>query len=91
VWLLLIYVVIGGSIAPYLLLAGAMRHLPPTSVSIIGISEPVIATAVAWLVLHEHLNVAQICGGALILAGVGLAETARVKAEPSGPAHLPAN
>ena len=87
VWLLLIYVVVGGSIAPYLLLAGAMRHLPPTSVGIIGMSEPVIATVVAWLVLHEHLNAAQICGGLLILAGVALAETARVqtKAEPRRP------
>jgi len=91
VWLLLVYIVIGGSIAPYLLLAGAMRHLPPTSVGIIGMSEPVVATAVAWLVLHEHLNAAQIAGGALILFGVALAETARVKAEPSDPAPVPPN
>jgi drug/metabolite transporter (DMT)-like permease len=89
VWLLLGYIVIGGSIAPYVLLAGAMRHLPPTSVGIIGMSEPVVAATVAWLVLHEHLNVAQIGGGALILLGVALAETARVKAEPSGPGHVP--
>lgn len=89
VWLLLGYIVIGGSISPYLLLAGAMRHLPPTSVGIIGMSEPVVATAVAWLVLHEHLNPAQIAGGVLILLGVALAETARVKAEPSDPVHVP--
>jgi drug/metabolite transporter (DMT)-like permease len=89
VWLLLVYIVIGGSIAPYLLLAGALRHLPPTSVGIIGMSEPVVATAVAWLVLHEHLDAAQIAGGLLILAGVALAETARVKAEPSDPGHVP--
>ncbi|UWP81090.1 EamA family transporter [Dactylosporangium fulvum] len=88
-WLLMVYIVIGGSIAPYLLLAGAMRHLPPTSVGIIGMSEPVVATAVAWLVLHEHLNAAQIAGGALILVGVALAETARVKPEPSAPSHVP--
>ncbi|MEV8516673.1 EamA family transporter [Dactylosporangium sp. NPDC051484] len=91
VWLLLTYIVIGGSIAPYLLIAGAMRHLPPTSVGIIGMAEPVVATAVAWLVLHEHLNAAQIAGGALILAGVALAETARVKAEPSDPSCVPPN
>jgi drug/metabolite transporter (DMT)-like permease len=89
VWLLLCYIVIGGSIAPYLLLAGAMRHLPPTSVGIIGMCEPVVATAVAWLVLHEHLNAAQIGGGALILVGVALAETARVKPEPADPVHVP--
>lgn len=89
VWLLLTYIVIGGSIAPFLLVAGAMRHLPPTSVGIIGMFEPVVATAVAWLALGEHLDPAQIAGGALILVGVALAETARVKAEPSDPGHLP--
>ena len=38
-----------GSIAPYLLVAGALRHLPATSVGILGMIEPVIAAAVAWL------------------------------------------
>ncbi|MER7003435.1 DMT family transporter [Dactylosporangium sp. NPDC000555] len=91
VWLVLTYIVIGGFIAPYLLIAGAMRHLPPTSVGIIGMAELVVATAVAWLALHEHLDAARIAGGALILAGVALAETARVKAEPSDPSHVPPN
>jgi drug/metabolite transporter (DMT)-like permease len=47
-------------------------------VSIVGMVEPVIASTVAWLALGEHLNPAQLTGGALILAGVTLAETARV-------------
>ena len=41
--------------------------------------EPVIAAAVAWILLGagEALNSAQLAGGALVLAGVTLAETAR--------------
>jgi drug/metabolite transporter (DMT)-like permease len=78
--LLCAYVVVLGSIAPYLLVAAALRHLPATSVGIIGMVEPVIASAVAWVVLggSEALNPAQLAGGALVLAGVALAETARV-------------
>jgi prolyl-tRNA editing enzyme YbaK/EbsC (Cys-tRNA(Pro) deacylase) len=38
---------------------------------------------VAWLVLHEPLNAAQLSGGLLVLAGVVLAETART-AGPDG-------
>lgn len=74
------YVVVLGSIAPYLLVAGAMRHLPATSVGIVGMVEPVIAAAVAWVVLGagEALNTAQLAGGFLVLVGVALAETARV-------------
>jgi drug/metabolite transporter (DMT)-like permease len=78
VWLLCCYVVLLGSIAPYLLLAAALRHLPATSVGIIGMVEPVAAATVAWLTLGEALNAAQLAGGALILVGVGLAETARI-------------
>jgi drug/metabolite transporter (DMT)-like permease len=87
VWLLCCYVVLLGSIAPYLLVAGALRHLPATSVGIIGMVEPVLAAAIAWVTLGagEALNAAQLTGGALVLAGVTLAETARV-APPPAPA-----
>ncbi|WBB80001.1 EamA family transporter [Micromonospora sp. WMMD882] len=84
---LLGYVVLLGSVAPYLLVAGAMRHLPATSVGIVGMVEPVLASAVAWVALGatEALNPAQLTGGALVLVGVALAETARVA--PAGTAH----
>ncbi|MFG1777288.1 DMT family transporter [Micromonospora sp. NPDC049048] len=74
------YAVVLGSIAPYLLVAGAMRHLPATSVGILGMAEPVLAAAVAWAVIGpgEALNTAQLTGGLLVLAGVALAETARI-------------
>ncbi len=84
VGLLLAYLVLGGSMASFLLIAAAMRHLPPTSVGIVGMVEPVIATVVAWLVLGERVGPVQLAGGALILAGVTLAETARTAAGPAG-------
>src|SRR4029453_17914622 len=82
VWLLCCYVVILGSIAPYMLVAASLRHLPATSVGILGMIEPVVAAAVAWVTLGagEALNAAQLGGGLLVLAGVTLAETARTTA-----------
>lgn len=88
VWLLAIYMIVCGSILAYSLNIAAMRHLPPTSVGIIGMVEPVIASAVAWLALNERLDATQLVGGVLILAGVGLAETARTVG-PDEPAELP--
>jgi drug/metabolite transporter (DMT)-like permease len=85
VWLLAVYMVVGGSIVAYSLNIAAMRHLPPTSVGIIGMVEPVIASGVAWVVLGERLGVTQLLGGVFILAGVALAETARTV----GPGELP--
>jgi drug/metabolite transporter (DMT)-like permease len=90
VWLLCCYVVLLGSIAPYLLVTAGLAYLPATSVGIIGMVEPVLAAAVAWLALGEVLDAAQLVGGALVLAGVVLAETARV-AVPGEPPEVPPN
>jgi drug/metabolite transporter (DMT)-like permease len=83
--LLCAYVVIFGSIVPYLLVAAALRDLPATSVGILGMAEPVIASAFAWVTLggSEALNAAQLAGGGLVLTGVAIAETARVAREPA--------
>jgi drug/metabolite transporter (DMT)-like permease len=39
--------------------------------------EPVAAAAVAWAWLGETLGTAQLVGGAIVLAGIVLAQTAR--------------
>ena len=89
--LLCAYLVIGGSVLPYLLGAAALRHLPATSVSIVSMVEPVLAAAVAWMILgaSEVLNAAQITGGLLVLVGVALAETARADAPAGAPVPIP--
>jgi drug/metabolite transporter (DMT)-like permease len=77
VWPLVCYVVVLGSVVPYLLVSAALARLPPTSTGIVGMVEPVFAGTFAWLVLGEVLDPAQLAGGVLVLAGVVLAETAR--------------
>lgn len=84
-WLLAVYLVVLGTIVPYSLIVASLRHLPATSVGIISMIEPVLAAAIAWTVLGETLNPAQLVGGAILLLGVGLAETARVTVGQNGP------
>lgn len=84
-WLLAAYLIVFGTIVPYTLVVAAMRHLPPTSVGIIGMIEPVLASAFAWVLLNEHLLLVQILGGLVVLTGVILAETARTM----GPVETP--
>ena len=76
-WLLAIYLLIFGTILPYLLITASLRHLPPTSVGIIGMTELVLASVFAWVLLGEVLSSAQIIGGLVLITGVVLAETAR--------------
>jgi drug/metabolite transporter (DMT)-like permease len=77
VWLLMISNVFVGTVLPFFLILRALRHLPATRVAIAATAEPVVATVVAWAWLGEALGPDQLVGGAVVLAGIGLAQTAR--------------
>jgi drug/metabolite transporter (DMT)-like permease len=77
VWVLVAWVVVLGTIVPFLLIVGALRHLPATRVAILAMLEPVLATIVAYAWLDERLAGEQLVGGALVLTGIVLAQTAR--------------
>ncbi|HEX6568693.1 MAG TPA: EamA family transporter [Acidimicrobiales bacterium] len=77
VWLVVGWVVALGTLAPYALDLAALRHLPATTVGAVGMLEPVVATAVAWAWLEQSLTAGQVVGGAIVLAGVALAQAAR--------------
>ena len=77
VWVLVAFIVVIGTMVTFTLLTGALRHIPATRASIVATLEPVIATIVAWLWLGESFGTAQLIGGAVVLAGILLAQTAR--------------
>jgi drug/metabolite transporter (DMT)-like permease len=77
VWALLTWVVVLGTIVPFALLVGALRHLPATRVAIIAMLELVLATVVAWAWLGEALTILQLGGAVIVLAAIVLAQTAR--------------
>lgn len=77
VWALALWTVVLGTIVPYVLHVGALRHLSATTLGIVATFEPVVASAVAWIWLDETLVAVQIAGGGVVLAGILLAETAR--------------
>jgi drug/metabolite transporter (DMT)-like permease len=76
-WLLYLWLVLLGTILPFALSIGALRHLPATTVGIVATFEPVAASVVAWAWLNESLDPSQVVGGVVVLAGIVLAETSR--------------
>jgi drug/metabolite transporter (DMT)-like permease len=76
-WLLVGYIVIFGTIVPFLLMVSALHYIPPTRATIVAMAEPVMAGLMAWAWLGEELSPGQIVGGILVLAGIVLAQTAR--------------
>jgi drug/metabolite transporter (DMT)-like permease len=77
VWALVLWVIVLGSAVPFALIVGAMRHITATQVGVTAMLEPVVATVAAWVWLRESLSPAQLAGAAVVLCGIGLAQTAR--------------
>ena len=77
VWALVLWVVVLGSIVPFALIVGALRHVSATRVGIAAMLEPVVATVVAWIWLRETLAPVQLAGAAVVLAAILLAQTGR--------------
>jgi drug/metabolite transporter (DMT)-like permease len=75
-WWLVLWVVVLGTVAPFLLVIGALRHVPATRAGIVGTLEPVLAGLWAWLWLGETLAPAQLVGAAVVLVAVALAQLA---------------
>jgi len=84
VWLLLGYVVLFGSVVPFIFIVTSLRYLSATRTIVLAMLEPVGAALVAYAWLGEELSAGQIVGAVLVLAGILVAQTARV--EPIEPA-----
>jgi drug/metabolite transporter (DMT)-like permease len=77
IWLLAAWMIVLGTIIPFVLVVGALRHLSATRVGIVAMLEPVVAILVAWIWLGEALAPVQLIGATLTLTGIVLAQTAR--------------
>jgi drug/metabolite transporter (DMT)-like permease len=77
VWLMVGFIVVVGTMITFSLLTGALRHISATRASIVATLEPVIATVIAWIWLEETFGSTQLIGGAVVLAGIFLAQAAR--------------
>jgi drug/metabolite transporter (DMT)-like permease len=76
-WWGLAYMVVFGSVLPYLLFAIAMTELTAARVAAFSYVQPVIATGLGIWLLAEKLTLKIILGGILILSGVYLTERER--------------
>lgn len=70
-----------GTLVPFFLAVAALRVISSALAGIAATTEPVFASALAFLLLGQQLSVPQLLGGALVVAGVVLAQLQR--AEPA--------
>lgn len=64
------YLAVFGTVIPFTLYLKGFKYLAPAAVNIIGMSETVIASVSAYLILGEILSVKQVLGAVLIVLAV---------------------
>ncbi len=79
IWIMTFWMILFGTVITFSLVLTSMKHLRASQASTVGLTEPLFATMIAWVLLGEALNALQVLGGALILLGVFVAERARLR------------
>lgn len=72
-WAVLVALALVSHVGGQTLIAYALGHLPASFSAVNLLLQPVVAAAVAWVVLSEPLSELQAMGGVVVLAGIALA------------------
>lgn len=72
VWAGIAVVVVFGTLVPFSLYLSGLARISAAHASLTGTLEPIVAAAVAYVVLGERLEPLQLLGGGLVLAGIAL-------------------
>ncbi len=72
-WLLIGFIVLFGTVLPYLCVVIGINALTPQAASIIGMLEPLFAGAFGWILLKETFTTIQLIGAAVVLGGIFIA------------------
>lgn len=83
-WLLITFVILVGTVLPYLFVLAGVNALSPQVASIIGMLEPVLAGIFGWILLKETFTTIQLIGAAIVLIGIFIANE---KIPDSGDVH----
>jgi drug/metabolite transporter, DME family len=74
-----------GTLIPFLLAVAALRVISAAVAAIASSTEPVFASALAWLLLGQELSALQLLGGALIITAIVIAQLRRLPAASAAP------
>lgn len=89
VWALMVWGVLLGTIAPFLLVLGSLRRIGAQRAGIVGTTEPLWAAIIGLVLLGETFTGMQAVGGLIVLAGVVVAETSRRSGVAVTPGEFP--
>ena len=80
-WLLIAYIIIFGTLVPYLFVINGIRLISASKSSVIGMLEAVIGGAFAWIWLEQSWSAIQLLGGVIVLVGIYIADRTKANAK----------
>jgi drug/metabolite transporter (DMT)-like permease len=69
-----------GTIVPYLFVISGLRILSASKSSVLGMIEPVLAGALAWVWLNQNWDLIQLLGALVVLIGIYIADRSKTAA-----------
>ncbi len=79
-WVYCVYVVVLGTVIPFAMMLAGVQRVGADGATITAMLEPIIAGAIAWVVLDQTLTIVQVFGAALVMVAVTLAQVVRARA-----------
>ena len=79
-WALLLWVIVMGTIVPYIFVISGLRLLSASKSSVLGMLEPVFAGILAWIWLGQSWDAIQLLGAVIVLIGIYLADRSKSNA-----------
>ncbi len=79
----ILYLVVFGSWIGFSAYIWLLDHVPTSKVATYAYVNPIVAVLLGWLVLHEQVDVYVLAGTAVIVSGVALVTTAKIKRRPA--------
>jgi drug/metabolite transporter (DMT)-like permease len=74
VWLLVLLLAMFSTVLAYVAGTVSLKSVSSALASVLGLIEPLVATIMAWLLLGQVLDLSQILGGVVLLAGAALVQ-----------------
>ena len=84
------YLVVFGSWIGYTAYIWLLKHVPTPKVATYAYVNPIVAVFLGWLVLDERFDVYMLAGTVVIVAGVALVTTAKVRSLATNEEVVPA-
>lgn len=78
-WTTLVWVVVLGSVVPFVLVLAGNARVGSGAASMLGMTEPVVGSMAAWVILGQGLTLLQMLGILITVVAVGIVERARTR------------